>query len=153
MDLRDGVGQLPVNLPQTLNEKGISELPAWLKKASDERDRGKAVSMQFLSIEQAEQKRMQKAYSTNVSYGSPDVDAAKSIQIAGMEKGTKNRYKDMLPYDHSRVRLQDIPPGDCDYVNASHLKAEWSNRHYIASQAPVPATFQVSSPSIGPHSI
>ncbi|KAI4258069.1 MAG: hypothetical protein L6R42_005315 [Xanthoria sp. 1 TBL-2021] len=142
MDLRDGVGQLPVNLPQSLNEKGISELPGWLKKASDERNRGKAVSMKFLSIEQAEQKRMQEAYSTNVSYGSPDVEASKSIQIAGIEKGTKNRYKDMLPYDHSRVRLQNIPPGDCDYVNASHLKAERSNRHYIASQAPVPATFE-----------
>ncbi|KAL8843081.1 MAG: hypothetical protein Q9176_002384 [Flavoplaca citrina] len=142
MDLRDGVGQLPVNLPQSLNEKGISELPVWLKQASDERDRGKAVSVKFLSIEKAEQKRMQKAYSTNVSYGLPDAGASKSIQIAGIEKGTKNRYKDMLPYDHSRVRLQDIPPGDCDYVNASHLKAEWSNRHYIASQAPVPATFQ-----------
>ncbi|KAL8644933.1 MAG: hypothetical protein Q9226_007521 [Calogaya cf. arnoldii] len=142
MDLRDGVGQLPVNLPQSLNEKGISELPEWLKKASDERDRGKAVSMKFLSIEQAEQERMQQAYSTNVSYGTSDVEASKGIQIAGIEKGTKNRYKDMLPYDHSRVRLQDIPPGDCDYVNASHLKAEWSNRHYIASQAPVPITFQ-----------
>ncbi|KAL8905657.1 MAG: hypothetical protein Q9171_006587 [Xanthocarpia ochracea] len=141
MDLRDGVGQLPINLPQSLNEKGISELPGWLKKASDERDRGKAVSMKFLSIEQAEQKRMQRAYSTNVSYGPSDQKSSKDIQIAGIEKGTKNRYKDMLPYDHSRVRLQNIPPGDCDYVNASHLKAEWSNRHYIASQAPVPATF------------
>ncbi|KAL8670943.1 MAG: hypothetical protein Q9168_004543 [Polycauliona sp. 1 TL-2023] len=141
MDLRDGVGQLPINLPQSLNEKGISELPRWLKQASDDRDKGKAVSMKFLSIEQAEQKRMQQAYSTNVSYGSPDTEASKSIQMAGIEKGTKNRYKDMLPYDHSRVRLQNIPPGDCDYVNASHLKAEWSNRHYIASQAPVPATF------------
>ncbi|KAL8790452.1 MAG: hypothetical protein Q9213_000604 [Squamulea squamosa] len=142
MDLRDGVGQLPINLPQSLNEKGLSELPGWLKKASDERDKGKAVAMRFLSIEQAEQKRMQQAYSTNVSYGSSSHTIPKDIQIAGIEKGTKNRYKDMLPYDHSRVRLQNIPPGDCDYVNASHLKAEWSNRHYIASQAPVPATFQ-----------
>ncbi|KAL8729565.1 MAG: hypothetical protein Q9166_004645 [cf. Caloplaca sp. 2 TL-2023] len=142
MDLRDGVGQIPINLPQSLNEKGISELPEWLKKASDERDRGKAVSVKFLTIEQAEQKRMQQAYSTNVSYGSPDQQTSKIIQIAGIEKGTKNRYKDMLPYDHSRVRLQNIPPGDCDYVNASHLKAEWSNRNYIASQAPVPTTFQ-----------
>ncbi|KAL8994164.1 MAG: hypothetical protein Q9169_005795 [Polycauliona sp. 2 TL-2023] len=142
MDLRDGVGQLPVNLPQSLNEKGISELPEWIKSASDERDRGKAVSMKFLAIEKAEQKRMQQAYSTDVSYGSPNLEASKRIQMAGIEKGTKNRYKDMLPYDHSRVRLQDIPAGDCDYVNASHLKAAWSNRHYIASQAPVPATFQ-----------
>ncbi|KAL8806946.1 MAG: hypothetical protein Q9200_004863 [Gallowayella weberi] len=142
MDLRDGVGQLPIHLPQSLNEKGISELPGWLKTASDERDKGRLVSTKFLAIEEAEQKRMQQAYSTNVSYGSPNQPSSNNIQIAGIEKGTKNRYKDMLPYDHSRVRLQNIPPGDCDYVNASHLKAEWSNRHYIASQAPVPATFQ-----------
>ncbi|KAL8733942.1 MAG: hypothetical protein Q9181_003375 [Wetmoreana brouardii] len=143
MDLRDGVGQIPVKIPQTLNEKGISELPGWLKKASDERDKGKGVSMKFLEIEQAEQKRMQQAYSTDVSYGSPHPKVSQKFQIAGIEKGTKNRYKDMLPYDHSRVRLQNIPPGDCDYVNASHIKTEWSNRHYIASQAPVPATFKV----------
>lgn len=147
MDLRDGVGQMRINLPEALNEKGVSELPRWLKRASDERDKGRSVSMKFLTIEQAEQNRMQQAYSTNVSYGSPDQKTSKNIQIAGIEKGTKNRYKDMLPYDHSRVRLQNIPPGDCDYVNASHLKADWSNRHYIASQAPVPATFQVSLPS------
>lgn len=142
-DLRDGVGQIPVNLPQALNERGISELPRWLKRAADERDKGKRVALKFLTIEQAEQKRMQQAYSANVSFGSPDAKHPSNIQIAGIEKGNKNRYKDMLPYDHSRVRLQNIPPGDCDYVNASHVKAEWSNRHYIASQAPVPATFEV----------
>ncbi|KAL8929060.1 MAG: hypothetical protein Q9208_001503 [Pyrenodesmia sp. 3 TL-2023] len=141
-DLVDGVGQIPVSMPQTLNEKGISELPRWLKRASDERDKGKGVAAKFLMIEKAEQKRMQQAYSANVSFGSPGLPNFSNIQIAGIEKGTKNRYKDMLPYDHSRVRLQNIPPGDCDYVNASHVKAEWSNRQYIASQAPVPATFE-----------
>ncbi|KAL8707376.1 MAG: hypothetical protein Q9220_007600 [cf. Caloplaca sp. 1 TL-2023] len=142
MDLRDGVGQIPINIPQTLNEKGISELPQWLKRASNERDKGMTVSSKFLAIEQAEQHRMQQAYSTIVSYGSPDPKVPKKIQLAGIEKGTKNRYKDMLPYDHTRVRLRNKPAGDCDYVNASHLKAEWSNRHYIAAQAPVPTTFE-----------
>lgn len=141
-DLRDGVGQIPINLPQALNEKGISELPKWLKKASDERDKGKIVSAKFLAIEQAEQKRMQQAYSTIVAFESPHAKNPSNVQIAGIEKGTKNRYKDMLPYDHTRVRLQDKPLGDCDYVNASHVKSEWSNRRYIASQAPVPATFE-----------
>ena len=147
-DLRDGVGQLPINMPQALNEKGMSELPRWLKKAADERDKGKTVAAKFLNIEQAEQKRMQQAYSANVSFGSPQPKSSTNVQIAGLEKGTKNRYKDMLPYDHSRVRLQGIPPGDCDYVNASYVKSEWSNRHYIASQAPVPATFEVCHPGV-----
>lgn len=142
-DLRDGVGQITISMPQAMNEKGVSELPRWLKRAAEERDKGKGVAAKFLSIEQAEQKRMQQAYSANVSFGSPDIKNPTNIQIAGIEKGAKNRYKDMLPYDHSRVRLQDILPGDCDYVNASHVKAQWSNRHYIASQAPVPTTFEV----------
>ena len=143
MDLADGVGQMPVTLPSTLNERGISGLPLWVRSASDEKDRGKTVAETFLSIEKAEQQRMQKALSVHVSYGSPTPKSAGGVQIAGIEKGTKNRYKDMLPYDHSRVRLKNIPPGDCDYVNASHLKADYSNKHYIASQAPVPATFEV----------
>jgi protein-tyrosine phosphatase len=61
--------------------------------------------------------------------------------VAGIEKGSKNRYNNIFPYDHTRVRLQNVPRGDCDYINASHVKAEFSNRQYIASQAPIPATF------------
>lgn len=143
MDLIGGVGQMPVKLPASLKETAVAELPAWLRQAANKDDRGKAVADQFLGIEKAEQHRMQKALSCNVSYGTPNVLSPEAVQIAGLEKGTKNRYKDMLPYDHSRVRLKDVPSGDCDYVNASHIKAQRSNKHYIASQAPVPATFNV----------
>ena len=143
MDLIGGVGQMPVKLPVGLRETAVAEMPAWLRQATDKDDRGKAVADRFLGIEKAEQHRMQKALSCNVSYGTPNALSPQAVQIAGIEKGTKNRYKDMLPYDHSRVKLQNVPSGDCDYVNASHIKAQWSNKHYIASQAPVPATFNV----------
>ena len=146
MELIGGVGQLPVKLPAGLKETAVAELPAWLRHAANEDDKGKAVADRFLGIEKAEQHRMQKALSCNVSYGAPNALSPEAVQIAGIEKGTKNRYKDMLPYDHSRVRLQNVPFGDCDYVNASHIKAQWSNKHYIASQAPVPATFNVGLP-------
>lgn len=141
MDLIGGVGQMPIKQPAGLS---MSDLPVWLRRILDEDDKGKIVASRFLKIERAEQQRMQQALSANVSYGSPTGTSAKNVQIAGIEKGTKNRYKDMLPYDHSRVRLQDVPSGECDYVNASHVKAEWSNRRYIASQAPIPTTFEVS---------
>lgn len=141
MDLIGGVGQMPVKLPAGLKETAVAELPTWLRQAADEDDKGKAVADRFLGIERAEQHRMQKALSCNVSYGTPNPLSPEAVQIAGIEKGTKNRYKNMLPYDHSRVRLQNVSSGDCDYVNASHLKAQRSNKHYIASQAPVPATF------------
>lgn len=145
MDLIGGVGQMSVKHPSSLTQQGEATLPQWIRQAADGKDKGKAVADRFLTIEKAEQKRMQKALSGNVCYGTPSPSSAQSVQIAGIEKGTKNRYKDMLPYDHSRVRLQNVPEGECDYVNASHVKAEWSNKHYIASQAPVPATFEVSS--------
>lgn len=144
MDLIGGVGQLAVKLPPTLTLSGTLRLPPWLRRVVDEKDDGKIVADRFFKIEQAEQQRMQKAFSGIVSYGSPNPTATGGFQIAGFEKGSKNRYKDMLPYDHSRVRLQDVPSGGCDYVNASHIRSEWSHRHYVATQAPVPATFQVS---------
>ena len=143
IDLIGGVGQIAVKLPSGLETRGVASLPPWLRLTSDERDKGKTVAEQFLGIEKAEQLRMQKALTSNFCYGTPDPTAVENIQIAGIEKGAKNRYKDMLPYDHSRVRLQNVPLGGCDYVNASHIKSKWSHRQYIATQAPVPATFQV----------
>lgn len=146
MDLIGGVGQIAIKLPSSFGLASMPYLPMWLRRIADERDQGKTAADQFLSIETAEQQRMQKALTGNVSYGTPKPSSTGSIQIAGIEKGIKNRYKDMLPYEHSRVRLQDVPSGACDYVNASHIKSKWSHRRYIAAQAPVPATFTVSCP-------
>lgn len=147
MDLIGGVGQIAIKLPSSFGLASMPYLPMWLRRIADERDQGKTAADQFLSIETAEQQRMQKALTGNVSYGTPNPNSIGSIQIAGIEKGIKNRYKDMLPYEHSRVRLQDVPSGACDYVNASHIKSKWSHKRYIAAQAPVPATFIVSRPS------
>ena len=160
MDLIGGVGQIAIKLPSGFGLGSMPYLPIWLRLVTDERDQGKSVAAHFLGIETAEQERMQKALTGNVSYGTPNPGSTASIQIAGIEKGIKNRYKDMLPYEHSRVRLQDVPSGACDYVNASHIKSKWSHRRYIAAQAPVPATFIVNHPfklflifSLGPRTI
>ena len=141
MDLLDGVGQVPIKRPSSMTEETERALPFWLKKASIPKDEGKAVSDKFLAIEKSEQKRMQQALSAQVQYGTPDQEAPRQIQIAGIEKGAKNRYNNIFPYDHSRVRLKDVSDGGCDYVNASHVKTTYSNRNYIATQAPIPATF------------
>jgi protein tyrosine phosphatase len=141
MDLLDGVGQLPVKKPAGMTERTKEHLPAWLKRASSGSNEGKLVSEKFLAIEKAEQKRMQEALSGHVSYGSPATERPKRIQIAGIEKGSKNRYNNIFPYDHTRVRLQGVPEGDCDYINANAIRTSYSNRRYIATQAPVPGTF------------
>lgn len=146
MDLIGGVGQMPIKHPTAMTQQLQEELPEWLQKAVSEKDNGKLVSEKFLQIEKREQKRMQEALSGNVVYGTPTggSSAAKCIQIAGIEKGSKNRYNSIWPYEHSRVKLQGINQGGCDYVNANHVQASLSNKRYIATQGPLPATFNVS---------
>lgn len=49
----------------------------------------------------------------------------------------KNRYRNIVPYDHSRVSLlTDHHKKHDDYINASHIKGYNNNNGYIASQAP-----------------
>lgn len=138
MDLADGVGQLDVSRPSALESPS---LPRWLREAAAEPDHGKKVSDKFLHIEVDEQSRMKAAYS---AFNPCNSGKQNQIQLCGVEKGVKNRYKDILPFEHARVKLQEKPTGSCDYVNASHLKASRSNKRYIATQGPLPATFEVS---------
>ncbi|KAH3678549.1 hypothetical protein WICMUC_001358 [Wickerhamomyces mucosus] len=58
---------------------------------------------------------------------------------SGIELGYKNRYKDIFPYEHSRVRLNDDL-----YINANHLNCHQILTNirldYIATQAPLLST-------------
>ncbi|KAJ8016574.1 hypothetical protein DPEC_G00008650 [Dallia pectoralis] len=50
----------------------------------------------------------------------------------------KNRYKDILPYDQTRVPLTLLTmDNDSDYINASFIKGATQTRKYIASQGPL----------------
>jgi hypothetical protein len=142
-DLVDGVGQMDIKMPQEMETVSQNVLPNWLCKAADQKDHGKCVSDKFLRLELAEKDRMNKALSSGVSYGSQE-NNGKDVQLAGIEKGSKNRYNNIWPFEHARVKLQGRSDGACDYVNASHVKASRSNKQYIASQGPLPATFEVS---------
>jgi len=53
----------------------------------------------------------------------------------------KNRYKDILPFDHNRIQLSEWPgvPGS-DYINASYIKGASGSNAYIACQGPLPHT-------------
>ncbi|RDW95225.1 hypothetical protein BP5796_00988 [Coleophoma crateriformis] len=140
-DLIGGVGQMDVKVPEDLGKVKDKVLPNWLASAAETEDHGKRVSDKFLHLELDEQARMSKALSSGVSYGD-SVVGSNDVQIAGIEKGGKNRYNNIWPFEHARVRLQGRPEGACDYVNASHIKATRSNKRYIASQGPLPATFE-----------
>ncbi|MGH0130088.1 UNVERIFIED_CONTAM: hypothetical protein FKN15_040926 [Acipenser sinensis] len=55
------------------------------------------------------------------------------------ENNKKNRYKDILPYDQTRVTLLS-DHGSSDYINASFIKGATENRCYIATQGPLSHT-------------
>nr|XP_006118848.1 tyrosine-protein phosphatase non-receptor type 22 [Pelodiscus sinensis] len=53
----------------------------------------------------------------------------------------KNRYKDILPFDHSRVELSLITSDkDSHYINANFIKGVYGPRAYIATQGPLSTT-------------
>ncbi|XP_070795949.1 tyrosine-protein phosphatase non-receptor type 22 [Pituophis catenifer annectens] len=57
------------------------------------------------------------------------------------ENSSKNRYKDILPYDHTRVKLSFITSDkDSDYINANFIKGVYEPRTYIATQGPLSTT-------------
>ena len=71
------------------------------------------------------------------------VDASNaSCQAAGLTTRTAtsptnsllNRYKDVLPWDQTRVRLTTSRDGN--YINASHIRFRGARQAFIATQAP-----------------
>ncbi|XP_068097359.1 receptor-type tyrosine-protein phosphatase H isoform X3 [Hyperolius riggenbachi] len=57
------------------------------------------------------------------------------------ENRAKNRFTNVLPYDHSRVKLS-ITDGNpaSDYINANYIPGYNSTKEFIASQGPLPST-------------
>ncbi|XP_077191720.1 tyrosine-protein phosphatase non-receptor type 1 isoform X1 [Paroedura picta] len=59
-------------------------------------------------------------------------------KVAKLPKNkNRNRYRDVSPFDHSRIKLQQ---DDNDYINASLITMEEAHRSYILTQGPLPNT-------------
>nr|CCA27759.1 receptortype tyrosineprotein phosphatase putative [Albugo laibachii Nc14] len=56
-----------------------------------------------------------------------------ALSVQSKDRVKKNRYSDVLPYEATRVRLEDSYPND--YINANHIAP-----YYIACCAPLPHT-------------
>ncbi|RPB18913.1 hypothetical protein L211DRAFT_859235 [Terfezia boudieri ATCC MYA-4762] len=130
MDLIGGVGEIPVSIPAVLQSEGRQSLPTWLKILVSE-DSAKLISERFLAIGEAEKERMEKALDHTSSFLEP-------TKLACLEKGQENWYNNIWQYDATRVN----PVGSCDYINASYIKSSRSAKRYIATQGPLPSTFQ-----------
>ncbi|KAF8680261.1 Protein tyrosine phosphatase, catalytic domain [Rhizoctonia solani] len=150
-------------IPLALSQDVISrkdEIPvSWVREIVENSDREKgieALAMQFYRIELGEQRRLQgvmshhsnesrvsehdKSQQNAISTNDAHLSFPYSI-TAGVEKGAKNRYKNIWPYEHARVRLQTAADDGSDYVNASYIRPRGTNLRYIATQGPMPATY------------
>ncbi|XP_041654308.1 tyrosine-protein phosphatase non-receptor type 22 isoform X2 [Cheilinus undulatus] len=78
-------------------------------------------------------KSLSTKYRTDKTYPTKTAEKQENIK--------KNRYKDILPFDHSRVKLSlTTAKNDTDYINASFIKGVSGSRAYIATQGPLPHT-------------
>ncbi|KAF9478695.1 hypothetical protein BDN70DRAFT_835525 [Pholiota conissans] len=107
-----------------------------------------ALAMQFFKIELSEQRRLMGIMEHHSKESGQVIDHATRSAIpfpfsitAGVEKGAKNRYRHIWPFEHARVRLHQKREADDDYINASYIQPLGTNRRYIATQGPLPATF------------
>ncbi|KAJ2928882.1 hypothetical protein H1R20_g8357, partial [Candolleomyces eurysporus] len=103
------------------------------------------LATQFYRIERAEQHRLMGIMEYHAKESGPVSDGhlVKATLFpysitAGVEKGAKNRYRHIWPFEHARVKLQN---NDDDYVNASYVQPLFTSKRYIATQGPLPATY------------
>ncbi|XP_078144603.1 tyrosine-protein phosphatase non-receptor type 22 isoform X2 [Centroberyx gerrardi] len=97
-------------------------------KEAVDRDAENGLAVEFLRL-----KRQSTKYRTDKTY--PTKAAEKQ------ENFKKNRYKDIVPFDHSRVTVTlSTSKNDSDYINASFIKGVSGSRAYIATQGPLPHT-------------
>ena len=149
VELSQGVDtRIPLLLPPEIIARK-NDLPfKWLRDIVDNsiKDKvGDTLAMQFYRVELGEQRRMQRVMDhhsvQNGANGSPSgVDDYPYSITAGIEMGTKNRYQNIWPFEHARVRLPRSNEGS-DYFNASFVQPLVSSRRYIATQGPMDSTY------------
>uniref|UniRef100_A0A8C1PVB3 protein-tyrosine-phosphatase n=1 Tax=Cyprinus carpio TaxID=7962 RepID=A0A8C1PVB3_CYPCA len=113
----------PVRMEQVKVLKRFTEaLRSGEQKAEDN------FSSDFMRLRRLSTKyRTEKIYPTNVGEQEENVK--------------KNRYKDILPFDHSRVKVTlKTSNQDTDYINANFIKGIGGPEAYIATQGPLPNT-------------
>nr|KAF6304935.1 protein tyrosine phosphatase non-receptor type 22 [Pipistrellus kuhlii] len=103
-------------------------LQGFLEEARSKKTHKEEFASEFLKL-----KRLAIKYKTDKTYPSTVAERPRNIK--------KNRYKDILPYDHSRVELSlTTSDEDSNYINANFIKGVYGPQAYIATQGPLPTT-------------
>nr|CAD7576728.1 unnamed protein product [Timema californicum] len=108
----------------------------------------KIILQNFLNhIEHLETQGIEDIYEKNFQELKLLSEKLKSLKECSCSEGEnevnrkKNRYKDILPFDSSRVKLSEYVgvPGS-NYINANFIRGASGSPAYIASQGPLPHT-------------
>nr|AAH55377.1 Protein tyrosine phosphatase, non-receptor type 22 (lymphoid) [Mus musculus] len=99
-----------------------------LKEAQKKKLNSEEFASEFLKL-----KRQSTKYKADKIYPTTVAQRPKNIK--------KNRYKDILPYDHSLVELSLLTSDeDSSYINASFIQGVYGPKAYIATQGPLSTT-------------
>lgn len=164
-----------------LTDEKLSNLPIWLKQLFLKDDKLKSaneilqlLNVKFNKIEYNEQMRLKLAINDQLTCNCnctpstlcPSCDGINYKIPKGIEYGLKNRYKNIFPFEHSRVRLRndnspmdhtpiEYPEKHNDYLSCNHFPSDEddyfngnfieynkiSNCKYIATQNPLSSTY------------
>uniref|UniRef100_A0A2K6P6F0 protein-tyrosine-phosphatase n=1 Tax=Rhinopithecus roxellana TaxID=61622 RepID=A0A2K6P6F0_RHIRO len=103
-------------------------LQKFLDEAQSKKINKEEFTNEFLKL-----KRQSTKYKADKTYPTTVAEKPKNIK--------KNRYKDILPYDYSRVELSLITSDeDSSYINANFIKGVYGPKAYIATQGPLSTT-------------
>ncbi|XP_063481829.1 tyrosine-protein phosphatase non-receptor type 22 isoform X26 [Symphalangus syndactylus] len=103
-------------------------LQKFLDEAQSKKINKEEFANEFLKL-----KRQSTKYKADKTYPTTVAEKPKNIK--------KNRYKDILPYDYSRVELSLITSDeDSSYINANFIKGVYGPKAYIATQGPLSTT-------------
>ncbi|XP_077959782.1 receptor-type tyrosine-protein phosphatase H isoform X3 [Gasterosteus aculeatus] len=91
----------------------------------------------FYQLSMDEGRGFSEEYESLVSVGMEQTKAAALLP----QNKPRNRFNNVLPYDWCRVKLSTLNPNEAsDYINACYMPGYKSDRDYIATQGPLPAT-------------
>ncbi|ODV83807.1 hypothetical protein CANARDRAFT_237663 [[Candida] arabinofermentans NRRL YB-2248] len=132
-----------LHLNTSITTPDTNILPSWLFNVIGSDLGASVLSSKFNCLQVQERERLNQAL-TRHCQATPSPETP--YFSAGVELGRKNRYKDIFPYEHSRVKIQkyDAEDNELDqeesYINASYLHYPGSENQYIATQGPLEET-------------